>query len=37
MEKYLIDIPVALIFFNRDDTLKEVFEQVRKAKPSKLY
>ena len=37
MEKYLIDIPVALIFFNRDDTLKEVFEQVRKAKPSKLF
>ncbi|MBO5334272.1 MAG: glycosyltransferase family 2 protein [Clostridia bacterium] len=37
MEKYLVDIPVALIFFNRDDTLKSVFEQVRKAKPSKLF
>lgn len=37
MEKSLIDIPVALIFFNRDDTLRDVFEQVRKAKPSKLF
>ena len=37
MENYLVDIPVALIFFNRDESLKKVFEQVRKAKPSKLF
>ena len=29
--------PVLLIFFNRPDTLKIVFEEVRKAKPQKLY
>ena len=29
--------PVLLIFFNRPDTLKYVFEEVRKAKPQKLY
>ncbi len=29
--------PVLLIFFNRPDTLSMVFEQVRKAKPQKLY
>lgn len=29
--------PVLLIFFNRPDTLALVFEQVRKAKPKKLY
>ena len=29
--------PVLLIFFNRPDTFCRVFEQVRKAKPNKLY
>lgn len=37
MKKSLLDIPVALIFFNRDDSLKLVFEQVRIARPSKLF
>ena len=37
MSKYLIDIPVALIFFNRDDTLKFVFDRIKEAKPSKLF
>lgn len=37
MEKYLVDIPVAMVFFNRDDTLEKVFEKVRQAKPSKLF
>lgn len=37
MDKYLIDIPVAIIFFNRPDTLKKVFEAVRNARPSKLF
>lgn len=31
------DIAVAMIFFNRPDTLKKVFESVRNARPSKLY
>ena len=33
----LVDVPVALIFFNRDDTLKFVFEKVKEARPSKLF
>jgi len=35
--KYLIDIPVALVFFNRPNTLKKVFDSVKKIKPSKLF
>lgn len=37
MKPYKTDIAVALIFFNRPDTLKKVFDSVRKARPSKLY
>ncbi len=39
MEKkpFKTDIAVAMIFFNRPDTLKKVFESVRNARPSKLY
>lgn len=37
MKNYLIDIPVLLIFFTRADTFSKVFEQVKKARPSKLY
>jgi len=33
----LIDVPVLLIFFTRPDPLAKVFEQVKKARPSKLY
>ncbi len=32
-----IDIAVLLLFFNRPDSLKQVFEQVRKARPSRLF
>jgi len=32
-----IDVAVALIFFNRPDTLQKVFEKVKKASPSKLF
>jgi hypothetical protein len=32
-----IHIPVAFIIYNRPDTTIKVFEQIRKAKPSKLY
>lgn len=37
MKSFNTDIAVAMIFFNRPDTLKVVFESVRKARPSKLY
>ena len=37
MHKAQIDIPVAIIFFNRDDTLEKVFERVKEAKPSNLF
>ncbi|MBE7018940.1 MAG: glycosyltransferase family 2 protein [Ruminococcaceae bacterium] len=36
-EKWKIDVPVYMIFFNRPDTLAEVFAAVKKAKPSKLF
>lgn len=34
---YSIDVPVAIVFFNRADTLQEVFDAVQKARPSKLF
>lgn len=37
MDKYKIDVPVALIFFNRPDQLKRVFDMVKQSKPSKLF
>lgn len=37
MDGYKTDVPVALVFFNRPDTLKEVFESIRRARPSKLF
>ena len=37
MNPYNIDVAVAMIFFNRADTLEKVFEQVRIARPSKLF
>lgn len=37
MKPFKTDIAVAMIFFNRPDTLKTVFESVREAQPSKLY
>lgn len=35
-DEYLVDVPVLLIFFNRPDTLKKVFDVICKAKPSTL-
>lgn len=32
-----IDIPVLLIFFNRPEKIAAVFEQVKKARPTRLY
>ena len=37
MESYRTDVPVAIVFFNRPDTLKRVFEAVRAAKPERLF
>lgn len=37
MEPYEIDVPVALIFFNRPEPLREVFDAIKEARPSKLF
>jgi len=37
MQKYLINVPVALIFFARPDVLKETFAAIRAAKPKQLF
>lgn len=37
MKDYLVDVPVLILFFNRPALLNAVFEQVRKARPSKLF
>lgn len=34
---YICEKPVLLIFFNRPDTLKKVFEKIREAKPKVLF
>lgn len=31
-----VDVPVMLLFFNRPDTLKQVFDAVKQARPSTL-
>ena len=33
----LVEVAVLILFFNRPEPLKAVFEQVRKARPSKLF
>lgn len=37
MKPFKTDIAVALIFFNRPDTLKEVFAAIAEARPSRIY
>lgn len=37
MQKDRLQTPVVMIVFNRPDTTRRVFEQVRMAKPAKLY
>ena len=37
LKKSLVDLPVLLIFFNRPETFRQVFEKVREARPSKLF
>ena len=31
------DVPVLLIFFSRSEQFQSVFDEVKKARPSKLY
>ena len=37
MKSALVDISVLILFFNRPQQLSQVFEQVRKARPSRLF
>ncbi len=34
MKSALVDVPVLILFFNRPQQLSQVFEQVKKARPS---
>ena len=37
MKPALVDIPVLILFFNRPQQLRQVFAQIRKARPSRLF
>ena len=37
MNPPLVDVAVLILFFNRPEPLAKVFEQVRKARPAKLF
>jgi hypothetical protein len=37
MKAYLVDVPVLLFVFIRPNTLKEVFDVIKEARPSKLF
>src|SRR5574344_113529 len=37
MKPFLVDVPVLILFFNRAEPLSQVFEQVKAARPSKLF
>lgn len=37
MKAFLIDVPVLILFFNNPGRLKQVFEQVKLARPSELF
>lgn len=37
LHKAKIDVPVAIVFFIRPETLKQVFQKVKNARPSKLF
>ena len=36
-QPYKTDVAVLILFFNRPDHLRRVFDEVRKARPSKLF
>ena len=37
MDKALVDVAVLILFFNNPERFQTVFEEIRKAKPSKLF
>ena len=37
MKEALVDVSVLILFFNRPNQLGQVFEQVKKARPSRLF
>ena len=37
MKQALVDVSVLILFFNRPEPLKQVFAQVQKARPSRLF
>ena len=37
LKPYKTDVAVLILFFNRPDHLQKVFDEVRKARPSKLF
>ena len=37
LKPYKTDVAVLILFFNRPDHLQKVFDEVRKAQPSKLF
>lgn len=37
MKSALVDVAVLILFFNRPRQLAQVFEQVKKARPSRLF
>lgn len=37
MKPYLVDVPVALVFFARPECFSQVFEKVKEARPSKIF
>ena len=37
MKSALVDVPILILFFNRPQQLSQVFEQVKKARPSRLF
>lgn len=37
MKPFLVDVSVLILFFNRPEQLSKVFEQVRNARPSRLF
>ncbi|MBQ7181882.1 MAG: hemolysin activation protein [Bacteroidaceae bacterium] len=37
MKPALVDVPVLILFFNRPEQLSQVFQQVREARPTKLF
>lgn len=37
IKPFLVDVPVAMFFFSRPDQFRQIFESVKKARPSKIF